>query len=629
MEDNSKSIGSSDTEVAPVKHDLSSAIKALDETKPPAVDAITYLVLIQDHLSKELLPHLNKILQDAELTQAIGWDLVDRLIPLEGSEECLETIARLGNPREVIIKTLEVIEELGISRRNGELDGHLESKIITLIGMLAILHKRIKAKHPSRFLTHSLAAVAQAYSPNPKETAAVINLVQSLSIWGRPPLPTRKSSTFVANPERYGDSSRNAPDPEADDNEDPTEREIQDRLLLSFVTVIIDVFVQAADLQWSARLYQHYHSNMAVPGKESLLEAFKNSEELQARDAIIGQLVALTKDVGLTEFTPELVRDLCEGPIIANPLELLETASFESIPLSTGGTICIVAYMVFSTAIFGAGHPVPGLHIFPNHHKLLAGYMGEDFQKSATVTPGTVDGLIAIGQWLKHSDKVSCVDNPNYMEYMHFLGLTAVYHPFPLVRNATSSLAGEMLHYNPNDEERLRILEDLIENCTFDALRACAVSWLREEIIAAQNNDNPNVFMSSECIDALEYHLFPNMTPIPDDGAAAFWQNWQTNRLFYLKVANFAYFLFKASDLKHIIPTGLGPAVLKRFVEPLMEACHGLFEALEKKEIVEYDAAGAELDVDIIVDRLKLVRTELEMEESAGTTEATKEEKQA
>ena len=79
------------------------AIERLKESRPPATDALTYLTIVETNLSPEVLPTLEDILEDAELTRDIGWDLVEMLISVPGSQGCLETVARLGNPREVII----------------------------------------------------------------------------------------------------------------------------------------------------------------------------------------------------------------------------------------------------------------------------------------------------------------------------------------------------------------------------------------------------------------------------------------------------------------------------------------------------------------------------------------------
>jgi len=302
--------------------DSAKAIQALKETRPPATDRFTYLTLVEEYLSPEVLPALNEILQDATLAQDIGWDLVEMLIPLPGSEECLETIARLGNPREVILKVLEVLEALSASsgRSNDDYEEDQEdqeggeegekaggeteeartdptvvAKFITLLGMLGILHKRIKTKYPSRFLGTSLRTVLAAYRPTQEMTASVINLVHSLSGRRRPPLPKRKSSVNVANPDQDSDASKNAPDPEAEEaaqGEAPGEDEIQERLLLSFVTCVVEAYANAnGGLEWAPRLLEYYSPDRIVPGKKTALERYREDQDLLARDGIVGQLV--------------------------------------------------------------------------------------------------------------------------------------------------------------------------------------------------------------------------------------------------------------------------------------------------------------------------------------------------
>lgn len=283
--------------------DVSKAVAAIKESRPPTTDRFTYLTILESHMSPEILPALDEILQDGSLTQDIGWDLIEMLIPLPGCETCLETIARLGNPREVILKVLEVLESLEQDEGYESDDEAEESKpkpsspatqkFITLVGMLAILHKRIKTKYPSRFLATSLQTVYRTYQPTRDITASVINLVHSLSGHRRPPLPTRKSSVNVANPDQDGDTSKNAPDPEAekDETEDPSEGELQRKLLLSFVTCILESYINGNNMMWAPRLLEFYNPMKIVPGRRSALQSFREDQELLARDAVIGQLV--------------------------------------------------------------------------------------------------------------------------------------------------------------------------------------------------------------------------------------------------------------------------------------------------------------------------------------------------
>lgn len=279
--------------------------RRLQEARPPATDTFTYLALLDQHKSPELLPALLDILQDAELTKSIGWDLVDMLIDVPGSADCLETVARLGNPREVILKVLEVLEKITIQDeednedneegiRNGQDEASPDvpsssSKFITLLGMLGILHKRLKVRYPSRFLHTTLQTVNRCYVPTRERTAALVSFVRSVSGSSRPPLPSRKSSTTLTTPFEVTDPSTNAPDPEAE-AEDPVEEDLMARLLQTFIVCVFETFVNANEIGWASRLVEFYNPTKIVPGRKTIMQSFRDDPDLLARDALLGQL---------------------------------------------------------------------------------------------------------------------------------------------------------------------------------------------------------------------------------------------------------------------------------------------------------------------------------------------------
>lgn len=93
------------------------------EALPPATDYLTYLTILEYNLTVDELPTLHGILQDTNLTANIGWDLVHLLLPLlPASRDCLEDVARLGNPREVVLKVTELLQNLGRGSEEGEGD---------------------------------------------------------------------------------------------------------------------------------------------------------------------------------------------------------------------------------------------------------------------------------------------------------------------------------------------------------------------------------------------------------------------------------------------------------------------------------------------------------------------------
>ncbi|KAI1496906.1 YAP-binding/ALF4/Glomulin [Biscogniauxia marginata] len=573
-------------------------------------DRFTYLTILQYHVTTPgVLPTLNEVLQNGELTQEIGWDLVQMLLDIEDSGDCLETVARLGNPREVIIKVMEALEGLTVAwhdevvievDRPGVLpDSKIPGKFITLLGMLAILHRRIQTRYPSRFLGSALVKVFEAYQPTMEMTAAVVNLVRSLSGQKRPPLPTRSSSIDVANPDQDGDASKNAPDPEAE-QEDPKEEVLQQKLLQSFVTCILQQYVNAQAMLWSPRLLEVYHPEKLVPGRKTATESFREDKALQKRDAMVGQLVALSRDLGLNSCPKSFIKNIYAGSRTnIDPLGAFEDCSSPNdIHLSPGGVVCLIAYWIFSTEVFGSDNPHPDMHIFPEHLALLERFLGTEAQVEISSSPGIADALLAIGLGLEHREQTVASEGRAFMAYHHHLTLISVFHPDIQVRNAATTFAGTILHSDPDDQNRLEILEDLLENCMFASLKACAVTWLKEELTTARKEKLSNLFSKPDVIERLQYAAFPDMISVAALDNEALVDFWAQNHTFLLQVANFAFFLF--TGFKELVPEGMAAAVEHRFSEPLILAA----EKLESAAGVDDEG---KMHLDILTDRLRSI----------------------
>ncbi|KAK0621465.1 YAP-binding/ALF4/Glomulin [Bombardia bombarda] len=647
--------------------DDSKAIAAIRDARPPATDRFTYLTIVEANLSAAVLPTLNEILQDAELTQEIGWDLVYNLVNLPGSDACLETIARLGNPREVILKVLETLELVSQDDDGYQSDDEgekppptqaavsLTHKFITLLGILAILHTRIKTKYPSRFLAQTLQTVYRTYRPNQEMTAAVINLVHSLSGRRRPALPSRKSSVNVANPDQDGDTSKNAPDPEADKDQrqDPSEDAMQQRLLLSFVTCVLETYVNGNDMAWAARLLEFYNPGKIIPGKTSVMAAFRENQELLARDAIVGQLVALIKDLGLPSFSRSFLTQLHRGAVHNDPLANSgDILSPDDLALSTGGCACLLAYWVFSSTVFDADQAAPDIHIFPEHFDILEKFLEGDPESEIQQSPGTIEALVAIGLWLQSNNLISSTPSSplinstapsdeeptsQYMKYIHLATLTALYHPRIQARNAAVALAGQVLHADPADDDRLRILYDLLENCMFASLKACAVTWLREEYLAAAaaaaaaattttadpstttskaaatataTASSSNVFAGPQALETVEYVLFPNVKELRQLELNELIDYLAQNSPFLIQAANFGLFLWgSSSKWKHVLPANTDATVKERWFEPLQQTLARLDKARRAGgELEGEDLGPLASDLDVLRDRLALLR---------------------
>ena len=288
---------------------------------------------------------------------------------------------------------------------------------------------------------------------------------------------------------------------------------------------------------------------------------------------------------------------LCH-PNDAGPLPDLENFdSVDDIRLSQGGAACLIAYWMFSTDAFDADSPDPKMHIFPDHLNMLRLFLGTNPNAEITNNPGVADALLAIGLGLHHRGLISAEEagDDTYMVYHHSLTLIAVFHPDIQIRNAATRFAGTLLHSDPDDESRLEILQDLLENCQYASLKACAVQWLQEEIISAQKGAAPNIFSKPEVIEKLQYEVFPDAQSVASLEKDDILEYWGENRTFLLQAANFAYFLFNGR--KDLVPAGMAAAVGQRFVEPLITATTKLrkVEGLDENEQMQLDVLGERL----------------------------------
>ena len=263
---------------------------------------------------------------------------------------------------------------------------------------------------------------------------------------------------------------------------------------------------------------------------------------------------------------------------------------------------------MFASDLFDADYDQPDINIFPDYHGLLKNFLGDSPQENIVGNPGTADALIAMALYLEDQKRIGSPDKDKEATFMtlhHLLTLISVFHPSISTRNSATVLAGSILHSDPEEDDRLNILEDLLENCMFSSLQACAVTWLREEMIAARKADSTGRFASSSCLDALQYTLFQDLSHLNPDDTAAFNEFWEQSAPLHLQVANFALFLF-GKDFKDLAPAGMAAAVEHRYVVPLVASANKLLQAVEKKE-VEDSGGDLALNLSILIDTLERV----------------------
>jgi hypothetical protein len=520
----------------------------LIEALPPATDYLSYLTIIEYNLNPESLPTLHQVLQDTKLTTNIGWDLIHLLVPLlPNSDECLQDIARLGNPREVILKvteSLRLIDFQGlepdtdddepiagpesnpayhpaktapVESNDGKSTQAVETpaplplpvlQFTSLLSMLSTLHTRIKTQYPSRFLSTSLQAILVSFNnaANHKEEliSAIVQFVKNVSGTKRPNLPPRKSSTQILSAK----SQASAPDPESDTAAkvpSASEADMQKRLCQSFITHVFEDYMlsltsdrDAPGLAWCSRLQEKLHPERTVPGKPSMTDKFILDEELAARLTAVGGLVALARDLGMErkDLLPAMEHANTGSSLVPeNEDEFPKTAT--DIPLSKVGSLFMFAAANVATVLYSTPKPKDMFSIFPEHQKLLQNYIASSSDMGATVgtePEAVLDAVLALAILAIEEDNVGePADSEDFSQYLQYLSLISSNSPSPSIRYHAFYLASTILRSNPSDVERLAFIKDTLEHCPFDNLKVAAISWVKGETIEA----NPPTPLSS------------------------------------------------------------------------------------------------------------------------------------
>ncbi|KAF2251198.1 DUF1760-domain-containing protein [Trematosphaeria pertusa] len=647
---------------------------------PPATDYLTYLTIVEYNLTEENLPVLHQVLLTTDLTVNIGWDLVHLLLPLlPASEECLQDIAAKGNPREVILKVTEALRLLEFEEPHEDSDEEaapLEEgssskvpavevgesstspalpptvlpplpvlKFEILVDLLMALHRRVKTKYPSRFLSTSLQAVLVAYNRarthRDELTLSAVKLVKTLSGTKRPHLPPRASSANLLR----AATGFSEPDPEAQ-SEPPSahEQTLVNRLLQSFLTHVVEDYVLTLNseedvpgLAWSSRLMEKYEPERIVPGKRQYADRFAEDEDMKSRSAIVGQIVALAQDLGMK--TEELVQAIMDPEIEKQGIPGAEDEppnSAEDIPLSKTGSLFLFAARSVKQELYSnvSVDDTPSICIFPDHATILANFVGVMGQQTVGLEPeALLDTVLALGLIALEKNAVGePKDDEDFARYLQTTSLVSANTPSPSLRYHAHYLTSTILRSHPSDLVRLTFIRDTLEHCPYENLKASAVTWLKGETLEANPNiphsanpatddsNPPNIFATPVALSTVAPFLFPDLTHTYHSAVEISepFMQFRQELGFYLAALNFYFLLLTARPLHDVLDIkGLheGSNMEEHYLTPLKEAASNFKTSLEEGgelRIAEADGIGqAKMDIALLEEAIGMVERAL------------------
>lgn len=272
-------------------------------------------------------------------------------------------------------------------------------------------------------------------------------------------------------------------------------------------------------------------------------------------------------------------------------------SSASDVPLSKTGSIYILATMVASSTLFDAPTFLPSLSLVPDFAGILASSLGD----SATGSTGAeseplIDAVLFLGFHIIYKQPViSSEDDIDHAfnNVLQRLSLLSANMPSPVLRYHAHLLTSTILHLNPSENSRLAFIKDTLEHCPFENLKASAIGWLKDELLAAdkvvqQPNQETSIFATSAALTTLAPFTFPNPDKLMEgqsfeDSYATF----QAYQPFYLAVLNLLYLLLSSATLSaHLQMAEIAKEnELPRFLNSLLQASTRFQSGISNNEL--------------------------------------------
>jgi hypothetical protein len=281
-----------------------------------------------------------------------------------------------------------------------------------------------------------------------------------------------------------------------------------------------------------------------------------------------------------------------------------------NIPLSQAGSLFLITSFVFSSILFESKNPLPKLSIFPDHAKLVKHFIGVDGPASiGGEVPGVIDAILAIGLWLEHNNEFVSgpLEDEDFLQHLQTLSLLSANNPSPTLRYAAHVFTSSMLHAHPVDRLRLTFISDTLENCPYETLKGSAVSWLKEEIMTAQERKSENVFASTVALAAARPYLFPDISALADASEKESLQELEQVFPFHMAVVNFLFFI-GSEAYAHIVPSGMMAIVEEIYLGPLRGAQEKALKGLGAEKL-EY---GLAIELQLLGERIAICSAKID-----------------
>ena len=287
--------------------------------------------------------------------------------------------------------------------------------------------------------------------------------------------------------------------------------------------------------------------------------------------------------------------------------------------------------MAASSAVFVAPTASPTFTIVPDFAAILASALGDSATGSTGAEPEPlIDAVLFLGFLTIDSGQgMSTNDDTAINNILHRLSLLSANMPSAALRYHAHVLTSSVLHAHPSDHFRLAFIRDTLEHCPYENLKASAVGWLKDEILAADKSTQekeettakPSIFTTPAALITLGPFLCPDPEKLMQDQSISdSYATFQAYQAFYLAVLNLIYLLLSSPHLlsKLQMPTVVQELRLQHVLSSLLGAANEFRNYIDKGRLGYGDdeAKGAGM---VSMDLVKMSISEVrETAEKAG-----------
>ena len=264
--------------------------------------------------------------------------------------------------------------------------------------------------------------------------------------------------------------------------------------------------------------------------------------------------------------------------------------------------------------MFKAPANLPSIRLFPEYASIVQILIGNSTPTSTGTEPAAlIDAILALFTFLETSD--SLPDSvQTFNETVQRVALLSANTPNASLRYQAHLVTKSILASHPDKATRLDYIKDTLKDCPYENLKASAVGWLKEEILAHCNRepvrgaDEEPSFQVSTILASIKSYLFVDPQSMISEGD---FSPFLAHQSYFLALLNLSYLILSSAVLR--TSSGEIIADLKSWLIKLERVASDIRRIMEAGEKEGQDMIpGLEMDLALLEGNIDMIKGRLE-----------------